>query len=57
MFAFDSVHLAEIWIDSFTEKEKESLIYLASMAKNEEREVGGMIEENDECYDLEAIWI
>ena len=48
----DNVPLAEIRIDSLTEKKKENLIYLASMAENEDREVWDVIEENDEYYDL-----
>ena len=52
LFVFDSVPLANIRIDSFTAKEKENLIYLASLAENEEREVGDVIEENDECYNV-----
>ena len=51
----DSVRPDEIRIDSLTEKKRENLIYLASMAENEEREVWDVIEENDEYYDLVSI--
>ena len=51
LFASGSAFLAEIRIDSLTEKKQENLIYLACMAKNKEREVWDVIEENNEYYD------
>ena len=52
LFTSDSVPLAKIRIDhSLTEKKKKHLIYLASMAENEEGEVWNVVQENNEYYD------